>query len=181
MTATRQGAGAGMDGNGRTLACGQPPLLGGKRNPASVTTLYAGVLAAPREPDQTLARPRLVIPKRRAARSARPSLLLNLTQMFAVFGKNLPQSQQCHPLLVGRLREPKPFEFLDARHDTGNMLLTLLNMTFGEAQLLHNLSPATLTVPSLHAPCGRQVNPAENEMQLRHQVDDEKPPPDNAG
>ena len=55
----------------------------------------------------------------------------NLTQIFAVFGKNLLQSQQGHPLLVGRLGQPKPFEFLDARRHTRNMLLALLNITFG--------------------------------------------------
>lgn len=48
----------------------------------------------------------------------------NLTQIFAVFGKNLPQSQQCHLLLVGRLGQPKPFEFLDARRHTRNMQKT---------------------------------------------------------
>jgi hypothetical protein len=59
-----------------------------------------------------------------------PSLALDVAQMFALCGKNLPQSQQCRALLVGRLRHPKPFEFLDTRRHTGNMLRALLNMTF---------------------------------------------------
>jgi hypothetical protein len=59
-----------------------------------------------------------------------PLLALDVMQMFTVCGKNLPQSQQCRSLLVGRLRHPKPFEFLDTRRHTGNMLRALLNMTF---------------------------------------------------
>jgi len=59
-----------------------------------------------------------------------PSLALDVAQMFTLCGKNLPQSQQCRALLVGRLRHPKRFEFLDTRRHTGNMLRALLNMTF---------------------------------------------------
>jgi hypothetical protein len=38
--------------------------------------------------------------------------------MFTVCCKNLPEGQQCSPLLVSRLGQPKPFEFLDARRHT---------------------------------------------------------------
>jgi hypothetical protein len=60
--------------------------------------------------------------------------------MFAVCEKNLPQSQQYPPLLVGRLRHPKPIKFLDARYHTGNMLFAFLNMTFDYAHLPHDFA-----------------------------------------
>ena len=67
-------------------------------------------------------------PWRSSARSHR--YLFSTLRKCSRSAADSPQSQQCRSLLVGRLRHPKPFEFLDTRRHTGNMLRALLNMTF---------------------------------------------------